>query len=78
LGREIFPEVVGVPLFVDDTEDIEDVTFDLVADHVRKGPTFSARETMWTDVVAAFPLDDRADDFFDAVVEVFAETRRNS
>ena len=62
-----------MPLFVDDTEDVEDVVFDFVADHVRKGAAFPAGETVRPDMIAAFPLDDRSDDFFDAVMEVFAE-----
>jgi hypothetical protein len=62
-----------MPLFMDDTEDIEDTSFDFVTDHVRKWAAFPAGKTVWADVVTAFPPNNCSDDLFDAVVEVSAE-----
>ena len=71
------PQKIRMSTLVNEAEDEERVTFNLVVDEVRKGPAFAARESMWSDVVSALPLDHGAHRLLHPIVEIAAKPLRN-
>ncbi len=68
------PDGIRVAGFVQETNKIDGVTFDLIADVVRKWPAVLAGKTVRTDVITSFPTDDSPDSVFDSFVEIAAES----
>lgn len=52
------------------SDKIESVTFDLIADVVGKWPTVFAGKAVRSDMIAAFPADDRPNGVFDPFVKI--------
>ena len=63
--------------FMYETDEINSVSFDLVAEVVRKRAAVFAGKAVWSDVVTTFPTDDGPHRIFDPLVKVAAEPLGN-
>ena len=60
-----------------ETNEVNDVTIDLIADIVGKRAAVFAGEAVWGHMIAPFPSNDRSDSILDPFVKVSAEPVRN-
>lgn len=63
--------------FMHQTNEIDDVPFDLVTKIVRKRAAVFAGKAVWADMIAAFPTDDGSYRILDPFVEIAAESVGN-
>lgn len=56
------------------SDEVESIPFDLIADVVGEGPTVFAGKAVRSDMIAAFPADDRPNGVFDPFVKIAAES----
>ncbi len=54
-------QVIQVPMFVDEPEDVERLALDFVVEEVRERTAAAARESVRANMVASLPTSDRAD-----------------
>ncbi|MDI1250617.1 MAG: hypothetical protein PSV13_17275 [Lacunisphaera sp.] len=61
---------------LNNAQDIQDLTVELVVDQIRKQPALSASETVRTNMIATVSDDDGSDCLFCAFVKIVTELRR--
>ena len=68
---------IGMPTFMDNSENVKRIAFDLVVDEVRKRPTFAARKSVRPDMISTLPLNHYPDRLLHSLVKIVAKSLRN-
>ena len=71
------PQEIGMPTFMDNSENVERVAVDLVIDEIRKWPALAAWKPMRSDVISALALEHDPDRLLYSFVEIVTKSLRD-
>jgi len=70
---EAAPQEIGMTALMNNSENVENITLDLVVDEVRKRPALPARKPVRSDMISTLSLDHNPDRLLHTLVEIITK-----